>query len=52
MAKIKLSKTTVDALPIPATGYALVWDTDLTGFGVRITESGLNAHQNEPVFAQ
>ena len=38
--KIRLTKTAVDALPIPEKGYALTWDTDLTGFGVRVTDSG------------
>ncbi len=40
MRKIKLNKESVDALPIPEKGYTLAWDTDLTGFGVRVMSSG------------
>ena len=40
MHKIKLTKTAVDALPIPEKGYTLAWDTDITGFGVRVMSSG------------
>jgi integrase len=35
--KIKLTKTSVEALSAPAAGQLLVWDTDLPGFGIRIT---------------
>jgi integrase len=34
---MKLTKTTVEKLPLPATGQALVWDSELKGFGVRLT---------------
>ena len=37
---MKLTKAVVDALPVPEKGYALVWDSELKGFGVRVTESG------------
>jgi hypothetical protein len=40
MPKIKLNKESVDALPIPEKGYALTWDSDPKGFGVRVMSSG------------
>ena len=47
----KLTKTAIDALAIPATGQAFLWDSDLRGFGVRVIPSGLKAfvvqYQNE-----
>jgi integrase len=39
MAKIKISKRTVDALKPKQTPY-VVYDTELTGFGVRVMPSG------------
>ena len=38
---MKLSKTVVDALPVPEKGYTLTWDSELKGFGVRVTPSGI-----------
>lgn len=35
--KIKLTKIAVDKLPHPASGQVLVWDSDLVGFGIRLT---------------
>jgi len=40
---MKITKTTVDRLPHPATGYALYWDDALRGFGLRVTASGVKA---------
>lgn len=34
---MKLTKTTVEKMPLPAAGQALVWDSELKGFGVRLT---------------
>lgn len=39
----KLTKTTIDRLPIPTSGYAIHWDDALSGFGVRVTASGIKA---------
>lgn len=36
----KLTKTLVDNAPVPATGDAFIWDTELQGFGIRIQPSG------------
>ena len=36
----RLTKTTVDAVPIPATGEVRVWDKDLSGFCLRVYASG------------
>lgn len=36
----KLTKTAVDNLPIPATGDAWLWDSEVPGFGVRAQASG------------
>ena len=40
---MKISKSVVDTLPIPAKGYALVWDSELKGFGVRVTDKGIKS---------
>jgi integrase len=40
MARVKLTKTLVDALEAPGKGQAFVWDSDIPGFGVRITSTG------------
>ncbi|MFS0773172.1 integrase arm-type DNA-binding domain-containing protein [Sphingomonas sp. 1P08PE] len=37
----KLTKTRIDALPIPASGQETHWDKELRGFGVRVLPSGL-----------
>lgn len=36
----KLTKTLVDNAPVPLTGDAYIWDTDVQGFGLRIQCSG------------
>jgi len=40
---IKVSKVTVQHLSSPSQNYRLYWDTDLKGFGVRITASGIRS---------
>jgi integrase len=37
----RLTKKSVDALAVPATSQAFLWDSELRGFGVRVTPSGL-----------
>lgn len=39
MQKTKLTRSTIDKLRPPAEGYVIVWDTDLPGFGLRITSA-------------
>ncbi len=36
----KLTKTTVEKLPLPDKGQVIVWDPKLSGFGVRLTPGG------------
>jgi integrase len=36
----KLSKSIVDKIPLPLSGYSLVWDEQDRGFGVRTTKDG------------
>lgn len=38
--KTKLTKTKVEALELPASGQTFVWDSELTGFGVKLTPTG------------
>ncbi|MFC1481837.1 tyrosine-type recombinase/integrase [Candidatus Neomarinimicrobiota bacterium] len=40
---MKINKTAVDGLPIPKSGYDLLWDSSLKGFGVRVTASGVKS---------
>lgn len=37
MAAIKLTKNFVENTPLPETGQAFLWDTEVKGFGVRLT---------------
>ena len=39
MARIKLTKTVIDALPLPETGRKTYWDTELKGFCIRISKT-------------
>lgn len=39
----KLTKTFVDSIAPPSTGYALHLDTELKGFGVRVTATGVKS---------
>ncbi len=41
---MKLTKSRVEGLPIPAAGQSLHWDDELRGFGVRITPSGARSY--------
>lgn len=41
---MKLTKSKVEGLPIPASGQAFLWDDELRGFGVRITASGARSY--------
>ena len=43
MARVKLTKTLVDDLQPPEKGQAFVWDSELAGFAVRITATGVKA---------
>ncbi|MDQ3797527.1 MAG: Arm DNA-binding domain-containing protein, partial [Pseudomonadota bacterium] len=40
---MRLSKITVDRLPVPSSRYALYWDDKLSGFGLRVTPSGIKS---------
>lgn len=40
MAKIRISKITVDAIAPPDRGEATIWDDRIAGFGVKVTSSG------------
>ena len=37
---MKLTKKTVEDLPLPGSGQQLIWDSELKGFGVRLTPGG------------
>jgi integrase len=41
---MKLVKSRVEALPVPATGQAFHWDDELKGFGVRVTPNGVRSY--------
>lgn len=43
MARVRLTKTLIDDLPIPEKGQVFVWDTEVPGFAVRSTPSGAKA---------
>lgn len=44
MTRQKLTKTSVEALPVPESGYMIHRDAELRGFGVRITANGVRAY--------
>ncbi len=44
MALLKITKRHVDAAPIPEKGDAYFWDTDLRGFGLRVTPRGVRSY--------
>lgn len=37
---MRINQTTVQAIEPPASGYVLLWDSDLKGFGLRVTAGG------------
>jgi len=39
----KLTKTVLDRLPLPESGYSIHLDTELKGFGVRVTPTGVKS---------
>lgn len=41
---VKLTKTVVEKLPVPATGQEIYRDSELKGFGVRITSGGAKTY--------
>ncbi len=41
--KIKINKTNVEKVLPPEKGYTLVWDTEMSGFGVRVTSMGIKS---------
>ncbi len=41
---MKMTKTTVEALPLPATGQKFYWDDNPKGFGVRVLASGVRSY--------
>lgn len=44
MAVLKITKRNVDAAPKPEKTDAYFWDTDLRGFGLRVTKNGVRSY--------
>lgn len=42
--KMKLTRTALDKLSPPETGYKLIWDSELPNFGLRITAAGARSY--------
>ena len=40
----KITRSAIDKIPLPLAGYALVWDSELANFGIRITAAGSRAY--------
>lgn len=40
VTRVKLTKKSIAALKPPATGQAFIWDSEVKGFGVRVTAAG------------
>ncbi len=40
---MKITKRAVDSVSLPAKGYALHWDDELKGFGLRVTSAGVKS---------
>lgn len=43
MPSLKITKRNVDAAPVPISADAYYWDTDLKGFGLRVTPRGVRS---------
>lgn len=43
-SNLRLTKTKVESLPVPASMQAFYWDSDLRGFGVRINPKGKRSY--------
>ncbi|OAN52772.1 hypothetical protein A6A04_15865 [Paramagnetospirillum marisnigri] len=43
MARVRLTKTLVDDIQPPAKGQAFIWDSEIPGFAVRVTPTGIKA---------
>jgi integrase len=41
--KVKLTKQTISSIPIPEKGNKVTYDTDVTGFGIRVTAKGVRS---------
>lgn len=44
MAVLKITKRNVDAAPVPTANDVYFWDTDLKGFGLRVTRKGVRSY--------
>lgn len=44
MASLKITKRNVDSAPIPAGNDTYFWDTELRGFGLRVTPRGVRSY--------
>lgn len=44
MASLKITKRNVDAASVPTGGDTYYWDTDLRGFGLRVTPKGVRSY--------
>ena len=44
MQRFKLTKTLVESFPVPAAGYTIYRDTELRGFGLRVTSTGVRSY--------
>lgn len=42
--RTKISRTAIDKIKAPRTGYTLIWDSELRNFGVRITAANSRAY--------
>lgn len=44
MALLKITKRNVDSAPVPVSADAYYWDTELRGFGLRVTPRGVRSY--------
>jgi len=49
MSKRKLTKKEIDRIPRPAAGQEIYWDTELEGFGLRVTPSRMTYIASKPL---